>query len=287
MLLRSSSSPIPGSINPSPILGSINPMLQQPDGLKELEPESRFRRCKSAKPLSSSCAFGSGTWDLEAEIHMSPPKSFKPAHKIAVVVDHMGSENPFIWGRKHDVLRPTGVEGGSGSIPVPRISQLVSETENGAMYIAGGFGNGGVNQEVSSTDSVSECTEVHFQKMLEANPGNSLLLRNYAKFLHEVQGNLAKAEKYYGRAILASPGDGEVLTLYANLMWEVRRDASHAEAYFDQAVQANPDDCFVLGSYAHFLWDSEENESGNNDSEMQQRTAAPVMFQNSATEGVV
>jgi len=270
MLLRNSS---------SPLLGSINPMLPQSEALKELEPESSLSRCKSAKPLSSSWSFGSGNWDLEAELHKSPPKSFKRVHKTAVVVDRMGSEKPAISGRKNGVLRPGGGgEEGSGLSPVTRNSQSVSETEDGAMYIAGGFGFGGENQDVSTgTDSISDCTEVYFQKMLEANPGSSLLLRNYAKFLHEVQGNLAKAEEYYERAILASPDDGEVLALYAKLMWEVRKDASHAEAYYDQAVQSNPDDCFVLGSYAHFLWDLEEGEAGNTDSEMQQRTAAPVM----------
>jgi len=279
MLLRSSS---------SPILGSIHPMLGQFEALKELEPESSLGRCKSGRLLSSSCAFGSGTWDLEAGLHKSSSKSFKPAHKVAIVVDRMGSEKPSISGRKNDVLRPAvgGGKEGSASSPVVKNSQSVSETEDGAMHIARGFGTGGGNQEVSRADSVSDCTEVYFQKMLEANPGNSLLLRNYAKFLHEVQGNLAKAEEYYERAILASPGDGEVLALYAKLMWEVRRDAHHAEAYFDQAVQANPDDCFVLGSYAHFLWDSEEGEAGSTDSEMQQSSAAPVMSYNSATEAV-
>nr|ACN41110.1 unknown [Picea sitchensis] len=197
MLLRSSS---------SRLLGSINPMLPQSEALKELEPESSLSRCKSAKPLSSSWAFGSGNWDLEAELHKSPPKSFQRVHKTAVVVDRMGSEKPAISGRKNGVLRPGGGgEEGSGSSPVPRNSQSVSETEDGAMYIAGGFGFGGEDEEVSTR---TDCTEVYFQKMLEANPGSSLLLRNYAKFLHEVQGNLAKAEEYYERAILASPDDG-------------------------------------------------------------------------------
>lgn len=278
MLLRSSS---------SPLLGSVNPILSQSEALKELHSDSSLSRCNSAKPLSSSYAFGPGNWDLEAELHKNPPKSFKPAHKIGVVVDRMGSEKPSIAGRKNDVFRSGGGEEGSGSNPVPRNSQSVSETEDGAMYMAGGLGIDGGIQEVSRVDSVSDSTEAYFQKMLETNPGNSLLLRNYAKFLHEVRGNLAKAEEYYERAILASPGDGEVLSLYAKLMWEVRRDAPHAEAYFDQAVQASPDDCFVLGSYAHFLWDSEEGEAEDTDSEMQQKTAAPVMFYKSATEPAV
>lgn len=183
MLLRSSS---------SPILGSINPMIAQSESLKELEAESSLGRCKSAKPLCGSCVFGLGNRDLEAELHKSPPRSFKPAHKIAVVVDSLGSEKPTFSGRKNDVLRP-GVGGEvAGSSPVARNSQSVSKTEDGPMYIAGGFGIGNVNHEVSRADSVSDCTEVYYQKMLEANPGNSLLLRNYAKFLHEVRINPSK-----------------------------------------------------------------------------------------------
>ncbi|GLJ49028.1 hypothetical protein SUGI_1034270 [Cryptomeria japonica] len=113
----------------------------------------------------------------------------------------------------------------------------------------------------SSTDSIS--TDVYYQKMLEANPQNPLLLRNYAKFLHEVQRDIERAEKWYGRAILASPGDGEILVLYAKFIWEIHNDAARAEAYYDRAVKAASQDCYVLGSYANFLWDSENNEDEN------------------------
>lgn len=100
----------------------------------------------------------------------------------------------------------------------------------------------------------------HYQEMLKTNPTNSLLLRNYGKYLHEVERDVTKAEEYYERAILASPGDGEVLSLYANLIWETHRDERRANFYFNQAVQASPNDSMVLGSFAHFLWEAEEDE---------------------------
>ncbi|CAK9165897.1 unnamed protein product, partial [Ilex paraguariensis] len=82
----------------------------------------------------------------------------------------------------------------------------------------------------------------YYQELLKSNPTNSMLLRNYGKYLHEVQKDTAKAEEYYGRAILASPGDGEVLSLYGKLIWETHRDEDRAKSYFDQAVHASPDD---------------------------------------------
>ncbi|KAK8650319.1 hypothetical protein V6N13_139964 [Hibiscus sabdariffa] len=100
----------------------------------------------------------------------------------------------------------------------------------------------------------------YYREMLKLNPGDSLLLRNYGKFLHEVEKDMDGAEEYYGRAILASPGDGEVLSLYGKLIWERHGDESRAKSYFDRAVTASPDDCMVLGSYAHFLWDAEEDD---------------------------
>eukprot|EP00252_Welwitschia_mirabilis_P006916 TRINITY_DN17868_c0_g2_i1.p1 TRINITY_DN17868_c0_g2~~TRINITY_DN17868_c0_g2_i1.p1 ORF type:complete len:175 (+),score=3.08 TRINITY_DN17868_c0_g2_i1:206-730(+) len=80
------------------------------------------------------------------------------------------------------------------------------------------------------------------EKMLKLEPGNPLFLRNYAKFLEEVVGDLDKAEEYYERAIVANPSDGEVLSLYADFIWENHRDLKRAENYFLQAMQANPND---------------------------------------------
>ncbi|MBA0752588.1 hypothetical protein Gogos_001409 [Gossypium gossypioides] len=134
----------------------------------------------------------------------------------------------------------------------------------------GGRSDSGDDNEWSSWDSNNgnDGTELYYQKMIEANPGNSLLLSNYARFLKEVRGDFVKAEEYCGRAILANPNDGNVLSMYADLIWETHKDSSRAETYFDQAVKAAPDDCFVLASYARFLWDAEEEEDGENLSEV-------------------
>ncbi|CAL9751452.1 unnamed protein product [Musa acuminata subsp. burmannicoides] len=121
--------------------------------------------------------------------------------------------------------------------------------------VGGGRGGGGGGDQ-NHNRRIAE----HYQRMLRSDPSSALLLRNYGRFLHEVEGDAKGAEEYYGRAILASPGDGEVLSLYGKLVWETHRDGERAEAYFERAVEASPDDCFVLGSYAHFLWDAEEEE---------------------------
>ncbi|XP_038898606.1 uncharacterized protein LOC120086170 [Benincasa hispida] len=106
----------------------------------------------------------------------------------------------------------------------------------------------------------SNSTDAYYQKMIEANPNNALLLGNYAKFLKEVHGDFSKAEEFCGRAILADPNDASVLSLYADLIWRTQRDAQRAEAYFDQAVKSSPDDCYLLASYARFLWDTDVDE---------------------------
>ncbi|KAL6221686.1 hypothetical protein ACLB2K_005081 [Fragaria x ananassa] len=130
----------------------------------------------------------------------------------------------------------------------------------GGGNICGGNGGGGGGGGGSDGGDSMSAAEMHYQNMIQADPGNPLLLSNYAKFLKEVVGNLEKAEEYCGRAILADPNDGGMLSMYADLVWQLQKDAARAETYFDQAVKASPDDCYVQASYAHFLWDSEEDE---------------------------
>ncbi|KAI3919754.1 hypothetical protein MKX01_000195 [Papaver californicum] len=121
-------------------------------------------------------------------------------------------------------------------------------------------GKSELEENGDNNNNKKDSVETYYQKMIEANPGNSLLLGNYAKFLKEEKADLVKAEEYCGRAILANPSDGSVLSLYADLIWQTHKDVSRAETYFDQAIQASPDDCFVLASYARFLWDTEEDD---------------------------
>lgn len=118
----------------------------------------------------------------------------------------------------------------------------------------------GVTGEDKSSGREINSTDLYYQKMLEANPHNPLLLRNYAKFLHEEKHDTKRAEVYYSRAILASPKDGEILSLYAKFIWETHKDLSRAQNYFERAVEAAPQDCYVTASYAHFLWTCEDDE---------------------------
>ncbi|KAK8501332.1 hypothetical protein V6N13_027031 [Hibiscus sabdariffa] len=153
----------------------------------------------------------------------------------------------------HGVEEECGIGGGGGNI------------------CGGCGGSDGEDNEWGFWDSTSsnenDGTDLYYQKMIEANPGNSLLLSNYAKFLKEVRGDYVKAEKYCARAILGNPNDGNVLCMYADLIWKTQKDGRRAETYFDQAVKAAPNDSFVVASYARFLWDTEEEEVGENPSE--------------------
>ena len=109
-------------------------------------------------------------------------------------------------------------------------------------------GQGGVGDGGGGGGDNRAATDTHYRQMIEADPGNSLLLVNYARFLKEVEGDAARAQEYCERAILASPGDAEALSLYAGLVWETSRDAARADDYYSRAVQAAPDDWSVPSS---------------------------------------
>ncbi|KAJ9182341.1 hypothetical protein P3X46_006345 [Hevea brasiliensis] len=112
----------------------------------------------------------------------------------------------------------------------------------------------------STSDSdTGNNVEEYYRRMVEENPSNSLVLRNYAQFLYQ-KGDLPGAEEYYSRAVLADPGDGEIMSHYAKLVWEAHRDHSKASSFFEQAVQAAPEDSHVVAAYASFLWETEGNE---------------------------
>ncbi|KAF5466745.1 hypothetical protein F2P56_016645 [Juglans regia] len=176
---------------------------------------------------------------------------------------------------KKDSLLQTLVVGGGGGSDGGRVCGGGGRGSDG--------GDGGDHDGSGSFESNnhgSENTDAYYQKMIEANPGNALLLGNYAKFLKEVRGDFARAEEYCGRAILANPSDGNVLSLYADLIWQSKKDADRAESYYHQAVKTAPDDCYVLASYARFLWDAEEEDDQEEQHERGHNLATlPNLFQ--------
>ncbi|KAG6501869.1 uncharacterized protein LOC121994483 [Zingiber officinale] len=187
--------------------------------------------------------------------------------------DIVGSNRPHRAGFRAPIRVQVAEEDELGvSVPMRRQASLVGQEQveysgdgTGKGKNVGGSGKG--DGESGNGDSNRRISD-YYQQMLQIDPSNPLLLRNYGRFLHEVEGDAKAAEGCYGRAILASPGDGEVLSLYGQLVWETHRDEERAKGYFERAVQASPNDCYVLGSYAHFLWNAgeEEDEAGTEES---------------------
>ncbi|KAJ8774721.1 hypothetical protein K2173_017167 [Erythroxylum novogranatense] len=292
LLLRSSSTPISNMLlrsSSTPILNSWLPHS------KDSSPEPDFQAIQRTKSISLTRCL------------QSLPSFDEPTRKATY---QALQENRFQSTKKNrHVLPPHSNKQESnthnddeenGEIPSSRIQRLLSSSglaekvvkkddegegcalqtliDDGTGTGSGGKGSnrggrfGGDESELYRRDS----TDAYYQKMIEANPDNALLLGNYAKFLKEVQGDLAKAEEFFGRAILANPNDGHTLSLYADLIWESQKDAQRAESYFDQAVKTDPDDCYVLASYARFLWDAaeeeEEEEEEEEDEDPKQKT---------------
>ncbi|CAN7033920.1 unnamed protein product [Brassica oleracea var. botrytis] len=143
----------------------------------------------------------------------------------------------------------------------------------------GGVIRGGGKGDGSDGEDGDDGTDVHYRKMIEANPGNGIFLSNYAMFLKEVRKDYLRAEEYCGRAILTNPNDGNVLAMYAELVWTIHKDSSRAESYFNRAVAAAPDDCYVQASYARFLWDAdEEEEEERHEEELEPQTSRMSFF---------
>ncbi|WCJ40551.1 Tetratricopeptide repeat (TPR)-like superfamily protein [Euphorbia peplus] len=246
MLLRSSSTPILTSClhhskdsSPEPELHS----LQRTNSIS-------FRSVSSIDDISSS----------KRVINSKPPHRCGIHHckNISIDEDHEEEkEGAEPRSRIHRLLSSSGLDD-EGDKEGFVLRTLV---EGGGA--GGGRGGGGRRSDGEAGNDGSEfyrSTDAYYEKMISQDPGNSLLLGNYAKFLKEVRGDYGKAEEYYERAILANPNDGNILSFYADLIWEKDKDSQRAENYFDQAVKSAPDDSYVLASYARFLWDAEEDE---------------------------
>eukprot|EP01018_Ginkgo_biloba_P027837 Gb_41156 [translate_table: standard] len=135
----------------------------------------------------------------------NPHKDFRSFVEGKLVATHAS-----VSGKKTENLsHPVGVES-SGVALVCNKPVHASENEVGSVYTSGGFGigdggglsggrgSGGRGSSVSDSNS----TDAYYQKMLEVNPRNPLLLRNYAKFLHEGseqgrKGHLSIAAKIF------------------------------------------------------------------------------------------
>ncbi|XP_047962942.1 uncharacterized protein LOC125207584 [Salvia hispanica] len=265
MLLRSASSPILNSwLHNNSAAGSGSGSSPEPESLPQLTRTRSFSMSMTSEEGIGRVTPTRFESDLKDPAKRSPRM---PMPKLARVKE-----------------RREGHEVGPSALST--VGYLESQRKPQTLVVGGGVGGcggGGVCGGGRGSDDGSgpgrESTDVYYEMMIQANPGNALLLANYARFLKEVRGDLVKAEEYCGRAILANPSDGNVLSLYADLIWQTQRDAVRAEAYFDQAVKTDPNDCYVLASYAHFLWDAEDDEEEEEVNDMyEKRSNLPSNF---------
>ncbi|KAL8530180.1 hypothetical protein ACS0TY_007299 [Phlomoides rotata] len=283
MLLRSSSTPVLGSLVPSSISESHTPTCKLiscsangngagsqefrikscQNGLRRIQSDgnleeylvdaddlsfsnklgrSRSRRnsisCSTMSPIPASLEYdydddSDVDDDDDKELELELQDTFKAAEEEEEEI--MRGEYPFGGDDEGKMYLATGLGGGSSN-----------GGSGGGSYQPVAFDKGGGMEQ-------------HYKKMLEEDPGNSLLLRNYAHFLYQVKGDGGAAEEYYSRAILADEGeDGEILSQYAKLIWELHRDKERAGDYFQRAVEASSDNSHIHAAYASFLWDTED-----------------------------
>ncbi|KAK8292702.1 hypothetical protein V6Z11_D06G137000 [Gossypium hirsutum] len=250
MLLRSSSTPILNSWWPNSIVCSISlpepefGALQRTSSISFHSPSSNDDY-KLSKPLNLA----------DNSIQNDVPKPRKNMGKAIIATPHslhkqakqetngdnytktkLESEPKSRW-----IPRQLFSSSGSGeTVGDDEDSGAVMQTlvmgggeGNGGGKICGGGSGGGVGG-VGSGFFESDSIDVYYQMMVEANPGNPLLLGNYAKFLKEIRD--------YSRAILANPDDGNLLAVYADLIWHNQNDIQRTKSYFEQAIKTAPND---------------------------------------------
>ncbi|OAY52813.1 uncharacterized protein LOC110613552 [Manihot esculenta] len=226
----------PSIDDPTKKVSTHSQFLQQEANLPKPKKGSPIRHPHSSR---KQCKKESNEEEKEAE----------PSSRIQTLFSSSGLGEKVVNANGDDGLQTLVVDGGGGS---------------GGRTSGGGDGNDG-----SGMYGNDDNTDAYYQKMISADPGNALLLVNYAKFLKEVRRDMDRAEELCGRAILANPNDGNVLSMYGDLVWQKERDAQRAESYYDQAVKTSPENCYILASYARFLWDAEEDDE---DEDGQQET---------------
>ncbi|KAK7330098.1 hypothetical protein VNO77_24284 [Canavalia gladiata] len=260
MLLRSSSTPLLNSCLPHSNSKDSSP--HEPEILHRIPRTRSLTLSASSSSLSPVDASPNRITRALSETDLSVRPKRKPLSRHVFDEDEEQSLAGAVGARS----RTTSF--GSALFSFSELDEGEDSGAKARVLVEGGGGGGdggwdnndGGGSGFWDSNHGNDSSDMYYRTMIEANPGNPLLLSNYARYLKEVRGDYVKAEEYCCRAILANPNDGNVLSMYAELIWESHKDASRAETYFDQAVKAAPDDCYVLASYAHFLWDAEEEE---------------------------
>lgn len=212
MLLRSSSTPIQLKCHSSPWLSTQN--SSSPDQLDFSVHTLKLSRSSSASSFSSSWGGGSqqkmgralSETDLISMMRSPPAKkcmcmcmhgliSAIPVDEEEEVERVMREKNRVLvlW---NSGLRAEEVQECEASDEEEAAAETMVGGDGGGdgrRICGGGSGGGGDGDGDGNNGSEhwdpnqgSESTDLYYQKMIEANPGNSLLLGNYARFLKEV-----------------------------------------------------------------------------------------------------
>ncbi|MED6199455.1 hypothetical protein PIB30_076121 [Stylosanthes scabra] len=301
MLLRSSSAPILSSLLPYSMESSpepAEPVLHLPRAtsvfcLNQHLVETELH-CNTSNPKKKCCmppphrskvlrTQHSTKIKEREEAKDQEQKSCMEANKSSVqgLFSSTGLDNKLVINHHYEGCGDHGDEGKQECL---KLQTLVMDGDGMGSNNNGsgrGYGDGGgweFFEANNNNNGGDNRTDAYYQYMIEANPNDSLLLGNYAKFLKEVRGDYPKAKEYFERAILATPGgDGHILSLYADLIWQTEKNSDRAEGYFNQAINTSPEDCYVMASYAKFLWEAEDVDDDRNESD--NRTHSPDLFQ--------
>lgn len=174
MLLRSSSGPIPSSCVPhsheSPKTRSVSNPTQSLAESDLHSPSSRSKN-KNCTPRRSIRKIKIKENDYQEEPEQKPSINDTPS--IQELFSVSGLDNKGVIN--------AGEEGGDGGKKGNGLQTLVM---GGGMGSNGGHGN--LWDYPDGSNHGRDRTDAYYQKMIEANPDNALLLGNYAKFLKEV-----------------------------------------------------------------------------------------------------
>jgi len=196
MLLRSSSTPILNSWIP--------PHSKEPSP----EPES-VHLIQKTRPISLTASSSSPFSSISSQDHdsikrmtrafseadlrdLSVPKR-KPSNGIlnGIPVDEEVEKKVSFWEGGLFFEGCEAGEKGEGDNGVLEVLVTGGGSDGGGRKFCGGrdrsdFGDDGGSGSRESNEGI-ETTDAYYQTMIEANPGNPLFLRNYARFLKEVR----------------------------------------------------------------------------------------------------
>ncbi|KAF3680644.1 putative G3BP-like protein-like [Capsicum annuum] len=228
-------------------------------------------------------------WELHQDKDKASDYFERAVHAAPENSNVLAAYASFLWDTNDDDSEDdTNMQSDKNKIEESTVSRDLDYEENNTpvsspLHLAAGLGIGdnivGGSSPVGYTADISDMdvnAEEYYMRMINENPHNPVLLRNYAKFLSQSKGDLQGAEEYYSRAILADPTDGETISHYAILTWQLHSDKYKASSYFKRAVQASPEDSDVLAAYARFLWQTEEDEH-EEDEILDDHNGAPLL----------